>query len=51
MTQYNGIEIDYTRDSNLSEFGLTLLKEKYLVRKGNLSTGSICQSKCGFLWR
>ena len=30
MTKYNGIDIDYTRDSNLSEFGLTLLKEKYL---------------------
>lgn len=30
MTQYNGIEIDYSRDSLLEEFGLTLLKEKYL---------------------
>ena len=30
MTQYNGIEIDYSRDDLLEEFGLTLLKEKYL---------------------
>lgn len=33
MTQYNGIEIDYSRDELLGNFGLTLAREKYL--KGN----------------
>lgn len=33
MTNYNGINIDYSRDANLSQFGLNLLKEKYLKDK------------------
>jgi ribonucleoside-diphosphate reductase alpha chain len=33
MTLYNGIQIDYSKDQLLTEFGMTLAKEKYLKGK------------------